>query len=69
MQAYYANAIPLELLQHEQQRITNEVATAQVRLARAEADLSEVEVTVEQAVGWAQDAHASTGRPTLTNVG
>ena len=49
LRAHLADAVPLDLLKAEQDRINREITQAQVLLARAEADYGEVMDTFDQA--------------------
>lgn len=57
--AYYAGAVPLELLKREQSRITAELSTAEQRVAGAELQFDVVETNLEQALSLATNWHAA----------
>lgn len=50
MQAYYANAIPLELLKQEQDRISQEIETCEARLKIISAKLEQFEQIIKLAI-------------------
>jgi site-specific DNA recombinase len=50
LQAHYADAIPLELLRAEQQRITRELSNAEATLAACETELPAIEATLAKAL-------------------
>ena len=54
LQAHYENAIPVELLRKEQQRITHSLTTANHRIQTLEQDLEDKEKLVVQALDIAQ---------------
>jgi site-specific DNA recombinase len=53
LRAHLADAVPLDLLKAEQDRISREISQAQTLLARAEADYCEVMDTFDQAANLA----------------
>ena len=53
LRAYYANAIPLELLKADQDRITAQESAAKAELARTEQDLSEWQEVIGLAINLA----------------
>ncbi len=57
LQAFYAGAIPLELLTEEQARITSEVQQAQSLLTQAEHAFEDVEATIRAALELAVNLH------------
>jgi site-specific DNA recombinase len=57
LQAHYADALPLDLLRTEQQRITSEIEGAERLLAQAEADIATVTKAVERALDLMVDGH------------
>ena len=54
LQAHYENAIPVELLRKEQQRITNSLTTANHRIQTLEQDIGDKEELVVQALDIVQ---------------
>jgi site-specific DNA recombinase len=59
LQAHYADAIPLELLKSEQDRITTAIAGAEGRLAAIAADFKTAETNLERALTRAGDCRAA----------
>ena len=57
LRAYYANAIPLELLKADQDRITGQESAAKAELARTEQDLSEWQEVIGLAINLAGNCH------------
>ena len=57
LRAYYANAIPLELLKADQDRITDQESAARAELARTDQDLSEWQEVIGLAVNLAGNCH------------
>jgi len=55
LQAHYADAIPLELLKREQERIGRELAQAQRLIEASEVEFSVVEARLEGALGLIQN--------------
>jgi site-specific DNA recombinase len=55
LEAHYADAIPLDLLKLEQERISREVAEAERVLAARQVAFTEIEDTLEKALGLAAD--------------
>jgi site-specific DNA recombinase len=55
MEAYYANAIPVEVLRREQQRIGDAMIATRVALDRAAEDLSGIEGGLEQLISLVAD--------------
>ena len=49
LDAHYANAIPLDLLKTEQDRITSEIASAEGRLAAVASNFKAAKTNLEQA--------------------
>lgn len=62
LRAYYANAIPLELLKADQDRITAQEQAARNALQAAEADLGEWEEILRLAIRLAGNCHAAYGK-------
>jgi site-specific DNA recombinase len=61
LEAHYADAIPLDLLKSEQDRLTAEIANAEGRLAEAESDFQKAEANLARALTRAGDCHAAYG--------
>jgi site-specific DNA recombinase len=61
LEAHYADAIPLDLLKSEQDRLTAEIANAEGRLAEVEADFQKAEANLARALTRAGDCHAAYG--------
>ena len=59
LRAYYANAIPLELLKRDQDRITEAEEKAKSELAATEADLEKWQEVLTLAIGLAGSCHAA----------
>jgi site-specific DNA recombinase len=59
LDAYYANAIPLDLLKAEQDRITREAHRTQQQLDNANADLNEWHQTLTLAAKFAANCHTA----------
>jgi site-specific DNA recombinase len=59
LHAYYAGALPVELLKTEQDRIARELATAEGKLAEHELEAAAVRETLEQALALALDCQAN----------
>jgi site-specific DNA recombinase len=59
LQAHYADAIPLELLKSEQDRLTTAIADAEGRLAAIAADFKTAETNLERALDRAGDCQAA----------
>jgi site-specific DNA recombinase len=57
LRAYYANAIPLELLKRDQDRITQQEKKAKVELAATEADLNKWQEVLTVAIRLAGSCH------------
>ncbi len=57
LQAHYADAVPLDLLKQEQQRITKDIASAQGALAASDYTAEQIETTIRQAVAFAETCH------------
>ena len=55
LQAHYANAVPLDLMRSEMDRLERERDTAQRRLAAADVELDQVEAALEDALRLAKD--------------
>jgi site-specific DNA recombinase len=55
LQAHYANAIPIDLLKTEQDRIARQLEIAQNRLAVSEQAFAEIETTLEQVLSLARN--------------
>jgi hypothetical protein len=59
LDAHYADAIPLDLLKSEQDRLTRETANAEGRLAEVEADFQKAEANLARALTRAGDCAAA----------
>ncbi len=59
LQAHYADAIPLEMLKSEQDRLTTAIAGAEGRLAAIAADFKTAETNLERALARAGDCQAA----------
>jgi site-specific DNA recombinase len=59
LRAYYANAIPLELLKRDQDRITEQEDKAKTELAETEADLDKWQEVLTVAIRLAGSCHAA----------
>ncbi|HEY4812694.1 MAG TPA: recombinase family protein [Solirubrobacteraceae bacterium] len=59
LEAHYANAIPLDLLKSEQDRLTREIDAAESRLAEIEGDFRKAESNLQRAVTRAGDCAAA----------
>jgi site-specific DNA recombinase len=59
LRAYYANAIPLELLKVDQDRITKQEAAAKAELEHTEADLEGWQEVLSLAIRLAGNCHAA----------
>jgi hypothetical protein len=66
LEAHYADAIPLDLLKSEQDRLTAEIANAEGRLAEIEADFKTVEANLERVLMRAGDCEAAYREATPT---
>ena len=58
LQAYYADAIPLELLKREQQRVATALKAAENRLRATEANFETIEANLDKALTIAGDCRA-----------
>ena len=58
LQAYYADAIPLDLLKKEQQRVATELKSAENRLRATEANFETIEANLDKALAIAGDCQA-----------
>ncbi len=54
MEAYYAGAVPLDVLKAEQQRIASEVASSETRLKKITVNLDQHTVVLEKAINIAK---------------
>lgn len=68
LQAFYANAIPLELLKAEQDRISREEQAARSELDVTEADLAGWHDVLSMAIRLAGNCHAATSRRVRSSV-
>ena len=59
LDAHYADAIPLDLLKSEQDRLTAEIANAEGRLAEVEGDFQKAEANLARALTRAGDCEAA----------
>jgi DNA invertase Pin-like site-specific DNA recombinase len=59
LDAHYADAVPLDLLKSEQERIASEVAATEGRLAEIAADFRKAEANLERALTRAGDCEAA----------
>ncbi len=59
LRAYYANAIPLDLLKRDQDRITEQEDKAKSELAATEADLGKCQEVLSAAIRLAGSCHAA----------
>ncbi len=59
LRAYYANALPVELLKEEQDRISSQEESAQAELAATEADPGEWQEALKLAIRLAGSCHAA----------
>jgi site-specific DNA recombinase len=59
LDAHYADAVPLDLLKSEQERLTREIDTAEGRLAEVESDFRKAESNLKRALTRAGDCHAA----------
>ena len=59
LRAYYANALPLELLKEEQDRISSQEESARAELSAAEADLDKWQEALTLAIRLAGSCHAA----------
>ncbi|MGH9893931.1 MAG: hypothetical protein ACREA0_18490, partial [bacterium] len=59
LRAYYANAIPLELLKADQDRITKQESAAKAELEHTEADLEGWQEVLSLAIKLAGNCHAA----------
>ncbi len=57
LEAHYAGAIPLELLKEEQDRITNQPGSIQIKIEAAEDKMGEVALNMKKALDFASDCH------------
>lgn len=64
LRAYYANAISLELLKRDHDRITEAEEKAKSELAATEADLDKWQELLTAAIGLAGSCHTAYSRPT-----
>jgi site-specific DNA recombinase len=62
MRAHYADAVPLDVLRSEQERLTEELASAKELLRRYELNARQVETTLDRAMDLLNDAHDSYAR-------
>ncbi len=62
LDAYYADALPLDLLKAEQDRLARELGTAEVALSRAETDLDKLNEVFDQALAAARVMEETYGR-------
>jgi site-specific DNA recombinase len=58
LQAYYADAIPLDLLKKEQQRVATQLKAAENRLRATEANFATIEANLDQALSIAGECQA-----------
>jgi site-specific DNA recombinase len=61
LEAHYADAVPLDLLKSEQDRLTREVANAEGRLAEIVGDFQKAEANLQRAVNRVGDCAAAYG--------
>jgi DNA invertase Pin-like site-specific DNA recombinase len=66
LDAHYADAVPLDLLKSEQDRLTTGIANAEGRLAEIEADFQAAEANLERALTRAGDCEAAYREATPT---
>ncbi|HEV7942429.1 MAG TPA: recombinase family protein [Solirubrobacteraceae bacterium] len=59
LDAHYADAVPLDLLKSEQERLTRAIDTAESRLAEVEDDFRKAESNLQRALTRAGDCHAA----------
>src|SRR5436190_17445676 len=59
LEAHYADAIPLDLLKSEQERLTRQINNATARLAEIEDDFATGEANLQKALLLAGDCHAA----------
>jgi hypothetical protein len=59
LEAHYANAIPLDLLKSEQERLTREIEAAESRLTEIEGDFKKAESNLKRALTRAGDCAAA----------
>lgn len=59
LEAHYANAIPLELLKTEQERVSEEISAAQGLLAANEMTFERIEETLRRCLDFLSDCHAA----------
>jgi site-specific DNA recombinase len=59
LEAHYANAIPLDLLKSEQERLTREIGAAESRLAEVEGDFRKAESNLQRALTRTGDCAAA----------
>lgn len=58
LRAHYADAVPLDLLKSEQDRIARQLAEIDTRLAATDTEISTVEANLEVALRYASNCHA-----------
>src|SRR5436190_12655172 len=59
LEAHYADAIPLDLLKSEQERLTRGIDNATARLKEVEGDFKIAEFNLQKALTLAGDCHAA----------
>ena len=59
LRAHLADAVPMDLLKREQDRLTRELTSARELLARYELEADRIEATLNRAVELASDCHAT----------
>src|ERR1700722_6395840 len=57
--AHYADAVPLDLLKSEQDRLTTEIANAEGRLSEIESDFQKAEANLERTLVLVRDCHGA----------
>jgi site-specific DNA recombinase len=57
LHAHYAGAVPLDLLQQEQARISGELGSLELASSQVSGQMERIQRHVEQAVAWATDCH------------
>ncbi len=57
LEAYYAGAIPLELLKKEQNRLTEEIVKCELKLSESSLELEKAEKVIKLALKWASSCY------------
>ena len=66
MQAHYAEAVPLDLMKREQERISREIAATESAIAASDFTAEQIKKTITDAVAFASDCHRAYTAASLT---